>query len=79
MYQGIAVFFNHSKKLMSVAPYTFGCRLMVGMGGNGLGWQNAEKDFCSGEWSQRAIGRVHGRRLLSVGWQNERMVVGAFS
>jgi len=27
---------------------------------------------------ERAIGRVHGRRLLCVGWQNERMVVGAF-
>jgi len=27
---------------------------------------------------ERAIGRMHGRRLLCVGWQNERMVVGAF-
>jgi hypothetical protein len=27
---------------------------------------------------ERAIGRVHGRRLLCVGWQNKRMVVGAF-
>jgi len=27
---------------------------------------------------ERAIGRMHGRRLLCVGWQNERLVVGAF-
>jgi hypothetical protein len=26
---------------------------------------------------ERAIGWMHGRRLLCVGWQNERLVVGA--
>ena len=28
---------------------------------------------------ERGIGRMHGRRLLCVGWQNERLAVGAFS
>jgi hypothetical protein len=43
-----------------------------GMGGNGFRWQNAENGFCSEvEPFERAIGRVHGRRLLCAGWQNE--------
>jgi hypothetical protein len=35
------------------------------VGGNGFWWQNAEKGFCSEvEPFERAIGRVHSRRLL---------------
>jgi len=42
-------------------------------------WKNTKELALSEvEPIERAVGQVHGRRRLCVGWQNERLVVGAF-